>query len=296
MYVSLSGGAIRGIMHAGWLAGIMDKIEILGLGGTSIGALIAYLLAWARATPHAIAEAFIQHYPRDFELHTEVIRGVVTGQLFKTKALMDSSRLVAFVLRMCDTLNVPIRDLTFEQVAQRLSVEFSVVVFEFRSWTSFYCNAQETPHLKVLDVIVAAMSVPGLFRPVEFDGRICFDGGVMANYAVHFTRVHKHPTAVWLTSIIGDEHVGIGQRTWDEITPVEAMMHSYTKMQHDGPESVTTRPLHVSHLHPLTGVTMLTSGQSLSRQVWQAMFHNGLVEGLKLRLRIGGSAENAQVL
>jgi NTE family protein len=191
----LSGGGARGIAHIGVLKVIEDlKVPIDCIAGTSMGAIVGGLYAsgmTAREIDAAMRsvdwqEAFRDAPPRrdlafrrkqdDRNYLVRLPLGLKHGQILLPKGLIQGQKL--------------------QQTLRRLTVPYSDVKDFDRLPTPFRAVATdlETGDAVLLDkgdlavAMRASMSAPGVFAPVDYDGRILVDGGLSENLPVDVAR------------------------------------------------------------------------------------------------------------
>ncbi|MBT8321118.1 MAG: patatin-like phospholipase family protein [Eudoraea sp.] len=187
--VVLSGGGAKGMAHIGALKVIEEAgVKIDYIGGTSMGAIIGALYASGYSASELdslfrntdLANLIQDNYPRG-------------SKSFYEKE--DSERYA---------LTLPFNDfkITFPQGlsgGQNIYNELVGLLYHVRNIRDFdrlpipfFCIATdiETGGEVVLDsgylpeAIAASGSLPSLFEPIEVDGRILIDGGVLNNYPV----------------------------------------------------------------------------------------------------------------
>ncbi|SEM74155.1 NTE family protein [Pseudomonas sp. ok272] len=192
----LSGGAARGLAHIGVLKALEEQgIQIDAIAGTSMGAVIGGLYAsgykideleklalaidWQQALSDSPPRADIpfrrKQDDRDFLVKQKLSfrddgslglpLGVIQGQ--NLALLLESLLAHASDTRDFDKLPIP-----FRAVATDIASGEKVV---FRKG-----------HLP--QVIRASMSLPGVFTPVDLDGRLLVDGGMSDNIPVDVAR------------------------------------------------------------------------------------------------------------
>ncbi|MEV4640641.1 patatin-like phospholipase family protein [Actinoplanes sp. NPDC049548] len=150
--LALGGGAVRGAAHVG----VLDALDRAGLEpavitGTSAGALIGALYA-AGTTPSEISKvAQALRWSR-------LIRPARTR-----RALFDTTRLGAFLDGLLGGRDFDALDRPFAAVACELCTGERVVL-------------KDGP---VADAVLASAAIPGVFPPVERDGRLLVDGSLV---------------------------------------------------------------------------------------------------------------------
>ncbi len=191
----LSGGGARGAAHSGVLEVLEElRIPIDCIAGTSSGAIVGGLYAAGLTPAETLATFTDVDWDRTFsDKPTRRIRsfrrkvddatyisalevgivggelrlqsGVVAGQNINT--LLKTATLHASLVRDFDSLPVPFRAIATDMSTGRMVV------------------------LKSGDLaraIRASMSVPAIFAPVEIDGRLLADGGLVRNVPVDVAR------------------------------------------------------------------------------------------------------------
>lgn len=147
--VALGGGFARGIAHLGVLRVFEENaIPIDLLAGTSIGALVGAAYAGGATLDELEQQAILTHF-RDFGRWTISRMGMATNE-----------RLDAFLRRFTDVH-------TFEE----MKIPFGIVATDLLTGqTVCFTKGEVGPPLR------ASCAYPGLFIPVEHEGRILADG------------------------------------------------------------------------------------------------------------------------
>ena len=163
--IALGGGAARGLSHIGVLKVLSEHgVSFPIVTGTSMGAIVgaayvcgklAEIEAVARTvTPLAMSEWF------DMNLHTGALKGDAVKEVFRQ-----------FV-----------GDTTFEDLRDR-GISFAVVAADLDKEEPVYISEG-----RIDDAVRASMSIPGVFEPVCWGGRVLVDGGLMDNVPVDAAR------------------------------------------------------------------------------------------------------------
>ncbi len=153
----LSGGGAKGIAHIGVLKALRESgIFPDMVAGTSAGSVVGALYA-AGKTPE------------------EMIDFVRDGSLFKIYKIILPSDGFTKLTYLKEKLEQAIEHDSFEALKRPL----------FVAVTNLITGAPEIRSKGPLfDVVVASSSIPLVFSPVEIDGQIYVDGGVLANFPV----------------------------------------------------------------------------------------------------------------
>lgn len=147
--VALGGGFARGIAHIGVLRVFEEnEVPIDFLAGTSVGALIGASYASGTSLDELERQGALTHF-RDFGRWTISKYGMATNE-----------RLEGFLHRMAAAK-------TFEE----LNIPFSIVATDIQRGESVYFTKGDLgPPLR------ASCAFPGLFIPVDYQGRVLVDG------------------------------------------------------------------------------------------------------------------------
>jgi NTE family protein len=155
--LALGGGAAKGIAHIGVLKAFEEEnIKIDYLSGTSVGALIASYYAFGKSVDE------IMHVGRDLNIKRVIHFTLKKRGFFTTSAIRE------MVLK--DLGDVQIEDaLTPLAICTTDITTGEQVIFQKGS---------------LVDAICASVAVPGLYIPVEINGRMLVDGGITENVPI----------------------------------------------------------------------------------------------------------------
>jgi len=159
--LALSGGAARGIAHAGVLK-VLEEENLRPdlIVGTSAGSLAGAFLAAGVSAARTIMWAETLRW-------SSLARPVISKL-----GLLANDRLGELLERA-----LPVR--TFEE----LSIPFACMATDLETSESVILQSGD-----LRTAIRASCAIPGLFTPVEVDGRLLIDGGVTANVPVGAAR------------------------------------------------------------------------------------------------------------
>ena len=191
--VILSGGGARGFAHAGILkalneAGIYPDV----ISGVSAGAIVGALYADGH-TPDQIYEIFSSE-----DSFFKYVKPKLPGRgIFRTVGLKEN---------LADNLSVE----TFEE----LKLPLYVAATNIHTGKINYFNSG-----KILDKVLASASIPVLFEPVEIDGDLYVDGGVVDNFPVTpIVNECRELIGISLNPILPEDHfsnlIKIAERTF----------------------------------------------------------------------------------
>ena len=191
----LSGGGARGAAHIGVLKVLEElRIPVDAITGTSMGTIVGGFYA-AGSSPAEIEtlvnsmewnEAFRDRPPlEDYSFRRKedsanyLIKfdaGIRDGKLALPLGLIQGQNL-SFILksRLIHTATVTDFD--------RLRIPFRAVAADIETGEAVVLGAGD-----LAEAIRASMSIPGVFAPVELDGRLLVDGGIADNLPVDVAR------------------------------------------------------------------------------------------------------------
>jgi NTE family protein len=160
--LALSGGGARGISHIGSLKAFEEfGIKPVALAGTSAGAIVGAMYAYGYSPQEML----------------KIISGAGFFQLFRP-AWRWTGLLNLDGVR--NYLNKLIPDNTFES----LNIPLTVAATDIAAGKAAYFSSGE-----LLSPLIASCSIPGIFHPVEINGKIYVDGGIIDNLPVkHLNR------------------------------------------------------------------------------------------------------------
>ncbi len=159
----LGGGAARGLAHVGVIRVLeQEKIPISMIVGTSVGSLIGALYA---ADPNSLNLEWLA-----FSIEKEDIFDY--SVVYSKMGPVQGDRLEKFVQTKAKVKNLEQMKIPFFPVATDLNTG-QTWVFEKGS---------------VARAVRASSSIPGIFQPVEINGRTYVDGGVTDNLPVDIAR------------------------------------------------------------------------------------------------------------
>jgi len=191
----LSGGGARGIAHVGVLKVLeAERIPIDAIAGTSMGAIVGGLYAsgmdagelerellavnWDVVFANRVDRQHLSQRRKeeDFEIATALELGVRDGTLRAPVGAVSSRGLETLLRRY----TLPVRDV---REFDRLPIPFRAVATDLESGMPAVLD-----HGDLAQALRSSMSVPGVFPPIEVDGRILGDGGLVNNVPIDVAR------------------------------------------------------------------------------------------------------------
>ncbi len=227
--LALGSGAALGLAHIGVLKVIeREEIPIDLVSGSSIGALIGGLWASGRSAEELERMALRFKSPWDvrklfiFDVgvpRISMIIGLVAGVLMGSFAgpwagvLFGLMTSVTFGLALGPLVGGPIQG---ARLMAKLQEDFAGKTFE-ETWVPLKIVAANPMAREevvfdsgpLIDAVRASVSIPGIFKPVTHQGKVCLDGGVVSPVPVgilkrsgarHIIAVNVFPTTPELTA------------------------------------------------------------------------------------------------
>ena len=155
--IALGGGAARGIAHIGVLKAFEESdIKISFISGTSIGALVACYYAFGKDinAMKAIGEGLNYKSILSLSIHKKGI--------FTTKSIRN------MILKDIGDVNIEDALIPLAICATDISNGEQVVLRQGN----------------LANAVCASTAIPGIFSPVEIDGRVLVDGGITENVPI----------------------------------------------------------------------------------------------------------------
>lgn len=191
----LSGGGARGLAHIGVLKVLeQNRIPIDMIAGTSAGSIIAGLYAmgmsadeiektilgidWNEGFSDASTRQYrsFQRKQDDLDVLTTLKAGVRTDGVHVPKGLLQGQRLELLLRRITAGTDL-VHDF------DRLPLPYRAVATNIETGESLVIGRGD-----IVRAMHASMALPGIYAPVEIDGKLLLDGGLSANLPVKVVR------------------------------------------------------------------------------------------------------------
>jgi len=176
----LSGGAVRGFALLGSLQYAMDQgalTHVTKFIGTSIGAIIAYLLC-------------IGYSP------TEIMVLMCQAQWFAKLAHIDLYNIVQGSGALSySVLNEVLEKLTVQKIGKFITLQqledsydktLMCCTFNYTENKEIMLSPKTHPDLPCLTALRMSANLPLLFEPFLYDGSVYLDGGLSSNFPIHY--------------------------------------------------------------------------------------------------------------
>jgi NTE family protein len=174
--LALGGGGVRGLAHARALDILDDEgFRPSAIAGTSMGAIVGALYA-SGLSGRDILDLVDRHVIQRGDGLREIVRK--KDSLFKWLSALRPSW-EGGLLKAEGVLSLLIDEIpsrTFEELA----IPLRVVATDFRRGEAVLFESGE-----LIPALTASMAIPGIFAPVEHEGRRLVDGGLVDNLPYH---------------------------------------------------------------------------------------------------------------
>lgn len=159
--LALGGGAVLGAAHVGTLRAMEEyDIEINYIAGTSIGAFVAAFYAFGK------------NWKEIKEIASELRWLDITGISLSRFGLLSNDKLGELIVKHIGNKNIEEADIPFAMVATDVTSGEKVIL-------------DKGP---VAEAVMASTCIPGIFKPVEINGKMLVDGGIVENVPINTTR------------------------------------------------------------------------------------------------------------
>lgn len=195
--LALGGGGARGLAHIGALLELeVANIAIERIVGVSMGSLVGAMYAFEpnaeaverRALEYLNSDDFVAKQSHLFDLQKSHSRGEVTGWYEQLVRVLRRSQLAARAMSRPAFMNSTFlehavsRLLPDKDIAEA-KIPLTICAVDLRSGRNLSITSGS-----VRQAVCGSASIPAIFPPVEFDGMLLSDIGVLSALPVHQAR------------------------------------------------------------------------------------------------------------
>ena len=191
--VVFGGGGTRGIAFAGALEALRRHGLDWGLrcprlstaAGCSIGAMTALLIVLGFSA-HEIGQLVLNTpFDRLVSLDPmQMLRVVTEGSLGLDPGHTLRDWLATQISRKTTCDSGQARRLTLGELKVKTGMNLVCVATRLDTRGAFVLSSEATPDVPVVDAVQASMALPPLFQPVDVQGVLCSDGGIVNNFPI----------------------------------------------------------------------------------------------------------------
>lgn len=177
----ISGGGLKGFAGLGSLKCLLDNYVINNcdtLAGSSVGAVICFLYNIGYG-PKDIYDVLEQI---DF---TKLIKYIEPENLLLDPCFGISSPepIIYSIHKFMKNKNIN-NKITFLQLYEMTKTNLIITGTCLNDITIKYFSHSTTPDMQILKALRISISIPFIFRPYQYDGKLWVDGGVMNNFPI----------------------------------------------------------------------------------------------------------------
>jgi predicted acylesterase/phospholipase RssA len=175
----LSGGAAKGAAQLGAMH-CLKKHNMLNniktIAGTSVGAMIGMLYC-AGYQPMELFK-FIRL------LNMENIKSIKLPNFLTKYGLDDGSRMILIFVKLMGAKGFD-PNISFKEFYKITKIKLIVTGACINDKKIYYFSYETYPEMKVIDAVRISMSIPIIFTPSMFDGKMFVDGGCIDNFPIN---------------------------------------------------------------------------------------------------------------
>lgn len=247
----LSGGGARGIAHIGLIQALEDNnIPIDYITGTSMGAVVGSMYAMGYSTEEMIAliksdefrlwqtgkidDNMIQYFrrpdptPHFFNVRTGFSDSGKVKRKFLPQSLINPLPMNFAFMKL------------FSAATGRSGADFDQLFVPFRAVASDVYNKKPVifSEGELGDAVRASMTFPFVFKPIEINGVLVYDGGIYNNYPVDVMKTDFAPDFI-IGSVVSDNP---GKPDEDDLmTQIENMVMQKTRYEIDSIDGISIK-------------------------------------------------------
>ncbi|QJX72692.1 poxvirus early transcription factor (VETF) large subunit [Faustovirus] len=191
------GGGVLGVSYCGALEEL-HKLNILknitGFAGTSVGSIVAALLACGASYNFIKSElmgldlAKLTDYTNDYKIVNFI-------NLINQFGLCKGDKLYNWITDMLYRLTGR-EKITFGDIKRLYGTDLYITGTNLNHRNVVYFHHTTHPDMQIRDAIRISTSVPGIFTPVVYNGELMVDGGVVVNLPINaFIKKGEHSTS-----------------------------------------------------------------------------------------------------
>jgi predicted acylesterase/phospholipase RssA len=177
----LSGGSVRGLCHIGAIkklieAKLLDLSKLKAVAGTSAGAIVCLFIVLG----YTIDEMW------EYIMSIDVSKLVsLDFAVFAKKFGVDSGQKFYNIIDEIIQKKTNNRHINFKDLYDKTGVHFTVVGSCLTTKSEVHFDHISNPTFRVSTAIRISISMPGIFAPIEVEGKSYVDGGMLNNYPMN---------------------------------------------------------------------------------------------------------------
>lgn len=181
--LALSGGAIRGIAHAGAIKALEENgIKITAIAGTSSGSIVSALYAMGYS-PNGIHTLFKRYAKKVLQIDRHIIWKEAKSYLLKKKIEDNGLKSGKELEELYNTLALQKH---FKKITD-IKMPLFITATDILNETSYICSSVKRNddtyinNISIGEAVRASSTFPMLYKPFKFKNHIFLDGGILDN-------------------------------------------------------------------------------------------------------------------
>ena len=217
----ISGGGLKGFTALGALTRLIELEIIVNPDiycGTSIGSLISLLMIIG-FSPRDIYDILY-----DLEMDKLIVTNI--DNIFEDVHIgLNTIEPIIYIIGFLMKSKKVKISTTFIDLYKKFNVKFVVTGTCVNDASLHYFSHELTPNMKILDALRISISIPILFKPHIYNGKVWIDGGCMNNYPIELF----HDKMLDVIGIYMDDNYSNYEIFEDIQTYVKQIMNSFLR-------------------------------------------------------------------
>lgn len=188
-HLVISGGGINGFAYYGVLRashndGFWDIKNIKSIYATSVGAIFGTVMSFLPLFDWDTIDNYVINRPWNqlFHFHLD---GII--QSIQNRGIFDRSVIERMFLPFLEAISYKTEqpvglDVTLAEWFDLTHIDLCFVTTELTQFQLNVISHKTRPSWRLIDAVYASCALPVLFQPLEMDGKLYMDGGLLNNY------------------------------------------------------------------------------------------------------------------
>ena len=183
-HLVISGGSYKGLYIIGTLQylikkNIIDIDKLEDIYGISVGSLIGFLLCLKLDIDDLIDYLIQFPWKKIFSFSMNELL-----EIFINKGFIYKKKFIILFYNLLKKAGLN-KDITFKQLYEYSNISFYTYSLNMNIFKLEEFSHIKTPDFKVLDAIYMSCSLPIIFKPLEYNGKLYLDGGLKNDYPLN---------------------------------------------------------------------------------------------------------------
>ena len=178
--LSICGGGVRGFGFLGalyhlWERGILKPECLKSIACVSIGSWLGAGLCIG-LTPKDIGDYF-------FNIDIAKVKDIELLTFFERKSILKGDKIREFITNFISLKEDP--SITLSKLYNKNKIRLIITTVCLNDCKVYYIDHISHPDLELRDAILMSSSIPGLFPPIEYKGKLYVDSGIIVNNPIN---------------------------------------------------------------------------------------------------------------